>query len=357
MTFCRAGRGSLRNTNDETVIAVKHLTRLDYTKRHFRIVAPYVTPRKIFNLLLNAIELRLGITEPRSSPAYMKIEPTASCQLSCPGCAHRLLSLKRRRNSDTSLTVEQFESIVDSIGNSLLGISLSLRGEPLLNKDLPRWIAYANSRRIATSFPTNLSMRLKPDYTEHLVTSGLDAIFVSLDGASKETYGEYRVGGNFQLILDNVKRIAEEKRKRGKVRPMVIWKFVIFDHNKHEVPTVRKIYRSLGFDGYELVRNFGSRKFKAARKEYQRQTRDKKRNCYWAWHTATVRCDGEVTPCCRHIKHDFDLGNVKQLSLSDIWTGAPYARLRRGFRFMDSGSMHPVCANCLGIDHSVKVQA
>jgi radical SAM protein with 4Fe4S-binding SPASM domain len=332
---------------------MRQITRLDYFKRHLKIFVPYATPRKVFNLLLNTIELRLGIAEPRSFPPYMKIEPTSSCHLSCPGCAHSHKNLKRRRNSDSNLTVEQFESIVDSVGHSVLGMSLSLRGEPLLNKDLPKWISYANSQGIATMFPTNLSLQLKPRYLERLVASGLDAIFVSLDGASRESYEEYRVGGDFQLVLDNVKRIVEEKKKREQIRPMVIWKFVVFDHNKHEVSTVRKIYRSFGFDGYELVLDYGSRNFKSARKEYRRKNRDDKRNCYWAWHTTTVRCDGEVTPCCRHLKHDFHLGNVRQSRLSDIWRGAQYCRLRSGFRSMDASSMHPVCAQCLRI-HQTK---
>ena len=111
---------------------MKLTTRLDYAKRHLWIFLPYLTLQKVFNLLRNVAELRLGVTRPRSFPPYMKIEPTSACHMSCPGCDHGQRSLKRRLNSTSTLSLDQFKEIVDSVGDSLLGISLSLRGEPYI---------------------------------------------------------------------------------------------------------------------------------------------------------------------------------------------------------------------------------
>jgi MoaA/NifB/PqqE/SkfB family radical SAM enzyme len=85
----------------------------------------------------------------------------------------------------------------------VLGVSLSLRGEPLLGKDLPAIIEHAHSRNIAVSFPTNLSVKLGGEKLERLVRSGVDAIYVSVDGACEETYRRYRVGGDAIADLRN----------------------------------------------------------------------------------------------------------------------------------------------------------
>ena len=47
---------------------MKQLARLEYLVRHFRTFAPYITPRKVYNLALNLAELRLKVAYPRSLP-------------------------------------------------------------------------------------------------------------------------------------------------------------------------------------------------------------------------------------------------------------------------------------------------
>jgi len=103
-----------------------------------------------------------------------------------------------------------------------------------MHNDVTELAAYAHSVNIAVTFPTNLSVRLNDHMIDKIVNSGLDAIYVSLDGASEETYSKYRVGGDSLSVLRNVRSIGDAKRKYGSKTPQVIWKFVVFDYNKHE---------------------------------------------------------------------------------------------------------------------------
>jgi radical SAM protein with 4Fe4S-binding SPASM domain len=327
---------------------MKQLTRIEYLLRHVKQVSPYATPAKIFNLLLNVVELRLKISRPWSLPPYIKVEPTPLCQLACPGCAHGTSDLKKQLSNQMHLTLDAVKKIIDPISGALFGVSLSLRGEPLLGKDLLPIVEYIHSKRIAVSFPTNLSMNLRQEQIERLVRSGVDSIFVSLDGASEETYRQYRVGGNFDLVLRNVRKIHEAKQRLGYSRPRVVWKFVVLKHNEHEAASVASTYRSLGFDAYELVQDYHSDAVRQARRSYNADVRRKKTGCYWAWHTTVIRADGRVAPCC--LGHeDFALGNVNHGDIRSIWRGEPYARLRRGFKTMHAADMHEVCARCLGV--------
>lgn len=329
---------------------MKQLARVEYMVRHLRTVFPYITFAKICNLLLNTLELRFIASRPRSLPPYLKVEPTPLCQLACPGCAHGTSDLKKQLSNREHLSIDEFKKILDPISHTLFGISLSLRGEPMLGKELLPIIEYSHSKNVAVSFPTNLSLTLNEEKISRLVSSGVDAIFISLDGASAHTYGQYRVGGDFDLVLRNVKTIARIRANLHRSRPRLIWKFVVLEHNRHEIAQVQNMYRKLGFDAYELVEDYGSEAHKAARQTQNAKLIQQRKGCYWAWHTTTIRADGIVAPCC--LGHEsFQLGNTRTEDIVSIWRGERYAQLRQGFNTMRTSDMNPVCARCLGVQN------
>ena len=48
--------------------------RVDYVRRHARVVGPYLTPRKLANASLNEAECRFARARPRSLPPYIKLD-------------------------------------------------------------------------------------------------------------------------------------------------------------------------------------------------------------------------------------------------------------------------------------------
>ncbi len=329
--------------------AVKLIRRREYLARHLVNFLPYLSIRKVANLSLNLLEYRLKSPEPRSLPPYIKVEPTPLCQLSCPGCMQPKYLAGARSGQAMQMTLDEFKRIVDPLKHVLLGISLSNYGEPLLNRQLAEIIAYGHLNRIAISFPTNLSLKLNEAAIEKLVRSGVDSLMVSLDGASQESYARYRVGGDYELVLANVKAITAAKQALGMKRPRLTWKFVVFDHNRHERDYVVRMHRELGFDDYSFVQDGRGGDFTAAKAAYNAGLRDKNTACYWLWHAMIIRWDGEVFPCCTY--HDFHLGNAIQGNSADIWKSRSYQALRRGFaRAGGSQGIHKICRQCRGYE-------
>jgi MoaA/NifB/PqqE/SkfB family radical SAM enzyme len=247
------------------------------------------------------------------------------------------------------IELDDFKKIIDPIKSTLLGISLSNHGEPLLHENLSKLIRYAHSNNIAVSFPTNLSLKLDEETVEGIVTSGLDSIMVSLDGASENTYNKYRVGGNYELVLRNVENIAQKKLQYGQRRPMLIWKFIVFDHNKHEVNVVKKTHKLLGFDSYTLVQDRQSEISIKSRQKYMSRIYQKNQGCFWLWYAIITRWDGKVFPCCK--PKSFDLGNAITEDTRDIWCSDNYQSLRRAFTKEEyRKEMNPICRKCLGLE-------
>jgi radical SAM protein with 4Fe4S-binding SPASM domain len=323
-------------------------SRLDYYYRHARTTLPHLTLRKVANLALNFLELRIKAMRPRSFPPYMKVEPTPLCHLSCLGCPQREPAYKEQFDPSMRMGLEDFKRAIDPFADYLLGISLSLRGEPLLNRNLPSLVKYANSKNIATSFPTNLSVPMDERFAEEIVGSGLDAMYISLDGATRESYERYRVGGNFDLVVKNVRLLEQAKHKLKSKTPRLIWKFVIFEYNQNEIADVHRIHRQLGFDEAEFVQDYGSETAKEKERSFNRRLVETKTGCFFLWNAMVVIADGAVKPCCMS-PQDFALGNTSD-GLKEVWRSEAYRQLRAGFASKNFGkNMHPVCKSCVGL--------
>jgi organic radical activating enzyme len=247
-----------------------------------------------------------------------------------------------------NLTLERFKQIIDPVASTTLGVSLSFRGEPMLNRDLPKIIAYAHRKRIGTSYPTNLSVPLNQKKAEEYVLSGLDTLYISLDGTSKETYDRYRIGGSFETVLANTKLLAETKRRLRTNRPRLIWKMVIFDYNQHELPIQESTYRELGFDGFEHVLDNQGKEFTEMRKRNNRRMIESKSCCIWLWSAMIITSLGNVFPCCAN--ENMDLGNAATVGIPQIWRGTAYRALRSAFATKSYGKgMNPQCRACVGL--------
>jgi hypothetical protein len=65
-----------------------------------------------------------------------------------------------------------------------------------------------------------------------LITAGLTWLIVSADAATPATYETYRRGGNFELVVANVRRFAARRRALGTRTPFLEWQFVPLRHTK-----------------------------------------------------------------------------------------------------------------------------
>ncbi|NOQ26933.1 MAG: radical SAM protein [Bacteroidales bacterium] len=324
-----------------TRIFISNLSRLAYIKRHISELLTHLTIEKIVNLVINLVEKYFRVSNLRSYPAVIKIDPGPFCQLRCPLCFHTNEEFNKRFKLEDNLTIEKLVKIIEPLKKKLVYVSLSLRGEPFMNPYLIELIEYIHKSNIAVSFSTNFSIKLTDNQIERIAKSGLNKMSVALDGASQETNEKYRVGSNFELILSNVKKLASYKKKYKLSSPKIIWKFVVFDHNKKDIPFVKENYKLLGFDSYKFVHDvFGDTTVKARKKQ-----KGKGKICYWIWHTMIIQSDGQVNPCC-DLKN-FNIGNAFESNIHNLWNNEVYQSLRKGFKKNNfPNDLHEMCKSC-----------
>ncbi len=310
--------------------------------------------RKIKNALLAKYEQKRNRLSPQGLPFVAVIDPANICQLSCPLCP---TGQKVEGRKGGVMKLSTVDRILEELGDSLIDVELDNWGEPFLNPDLYEIIARFQNRAIQTAVSTNLSFEKQFD-AEELIKSGLSHLIVSMDAATPFTYAKYRVGGNFELVKANLKKLAEVKKKKGKAFPFVTAKFLVFPHNFHEQESFSKLARELGADRVwfkepYFVQSLIDRLYKNVSPQDLKHSgpppSPKRKNCHWLWSSVAISWDGGISPCCFGISYHsrFDYGNILEQSFCSIWLSEAYQEARAVFLGQEpKDERAKVCAQC-----------
>jgi molybdenum cofactor biosynthesis enzyme MoaA len=128
-------------------------------------------------------------------------------------------------------------------------------GDPCLNKNLPEFIQHLVQHCHMDSgigIDTNGGYR-DPDWWARLAHPKV-LINFSLDGASQETLGRYRIGVNYNKVLANLEAYVKAGGK-------ATWNFIVFKHNEHEIDLASRIAQDMGVEfRVKVTQKFKSKK-------------------------------------------------------------------------------------------------
>lgn len=287
-------------------------------------------------------------------PISFSIEPTTSCNLRCPQCPSGLRSFSRPTGM---LDLELFKQVVDELHPSTAYVTLYFQGEPYLNKSFLDMVNYASSKRMYSATSTNAHY-LTPENAEKTIRSGLDRLIISIDGTTQDTYGKYRIGGQVEKVLEGTRNLIEARERTGIKGPHIIWQFIVFAHNEHqleEIKALAKVYKvdelaikSAQIYDYEtgndmIPQNEAFSRYKKTENGFLFSNK-LLNHCWRLWNSCVITWDGKVVPCCFDKDGTYRLGNIQENKFSQIWTGDAYKRFRqqilKGRKYID------ICKNC-----------
>ena len=206
---------------------------------------------KLLNLLLAKYHFQMRSTALVSRPFGM-VDPANGCNLGCPGCVHsaRAKSLHLFDWGSGMLPLEQFAALLLRYGPYAMQIMFCNYGEPILNPRTPELIAMAKGYLVQTALSTNLA--LERFDAEAYVRSGLDFMFLAVDGASQEVYSRYRKRGDIRVVYRNIENLVAAKRRLGRRAPILRWQYLAFEHNAGEIGAAQQMARKLGVDQFAV---------------------------------------------------------------------------------------------------------
>lgn len=132
--------------------------------------------------------------------AKLYIEPTNQCNMRCRTCIRNVWDEALGKMPDAI-----FDRIIQGLHAfaPLPTVFFGGWGEPLFHPKIVEMIARAKALGARVELITNGTL-LSVDLTQKLVAAGLDVLWVSLDGASPETYADVRIGEALPQILKNL---------------------------------------------------------------------------------------------------------------------------------------------------------
>jgi MoaA/NifB/PqqE/SkfB family radical SAM enzyme len=171
-------------------------------------------------------------------PRYIEIEVTTRCNKKCIICEHTWWD-----EPSVDLTFKEFRNLVDQF--PLRWINLTGEGDAFLNPHYLDMIRYLKAKGVSVYLVDSFDLLTK-EIAYELVKIGVDGIYISMDGATKETYERIKVGCKFEKVIRNIMNLLEIKKQLDSPIPELCFRFVINKLNVHEMPKFVKLVRSLG---------------------------------------------------------------------------------------------------------------
>lgn len=294
--------------------------------------------RSFFNRLRLFADFLLGRAYVQGKPIDLTIESTTKCNLRCPMCTREAMILAVK---DMDLAL--FKKIIDD-GQSYVEIVAPIfLGEPLLNPRIYEMIRYCKDRRLRVLLSTNATT-LNKKASEALLGTGVDYLIFSFDGASPQSYEQYRLGAEFEKVRQNIIHFLRIKAEAHTKTHCVI-QMVILKENLSEIEQFKALWNEVpGVDELRLKPNTVLEGDFAIPRPLDNPTMFNK-PCFHLWRSnLVVRYDGVAFPCCWSYG-TLPIGDLRRQSLEEVWNSPAMVELRHkhaGGR----GREIPVCRDC-----------
>ena len=320
-------------------------------------------------------------------PPAISVELSSRCNLSCPECVTGA-GLIRRKHS--FLSNDLASSVAARLRGRSLSAWLSFQGEPMLHPEF--FTILALFRGLNPVISTN-GHYLDAENCLRLACSPLKKIIISYDGATAETYGIYRRGGDHALVAEGIRQLSETVRER-RSKLKIVLQFLVHRGNEHDITAAAAFARSVGA-GFRIktmqvldparagawmpsdrrlaryacgeegsVRPAGNGSAQSACGEEgsvrpagndsaQSVSGDEAtmkpggspaRGCMRMWTSSVITTDGDVVPCCYDKNGLHVMGNLENQTFPEIWRGEKYRSFRD--KVMMSRSLLNICNGC-----------
>lgn len=265
-------------------------------------------------------------------PLFLQLDMNQNCNLRCPHCIIGNQDLKARYYSDKELSWDDYKNIIHE-GESYGCPSIAPQGnnEPLLIKDLEKYIKYAHNHGFIDIMMNTNAILLTEGRAKRLLDSGLTRIRFSIDATTPETYSKIRIGANYYKVVKNIEYFLNLKNSGGYRLPITGVSFCKMSINEHEIEEFFKRWEDKvdiitvqtfvppvlekDFSGY-----YPTDQFKSAEKM-------KHFKCPQPFQRVTIR-NYDITPCCAMFSTRLKIGNLKENSIYEAWHSKAMNQLR-----------------------------
>jgi len=241
-------------------------------------------------------------------------ELTFRCNARCPAC-HRQKPLSiDLNNKKFTITLKDFKKLFyPELLRKMEWLVLNGNfGDSIMNKQFREIISYVKEHDTRLLIHTNGGIHGHDYWTDvgNILTKR-DIINFDLDGL-EDTHHIYRINTKFENVFSNAKSVISSTNAQ------VHWKYIVFEHNKHQVDKARKLAIDTGFTTFSTVKTSrdvfapSTGKFVHSKKTEAYRKAKREIHCVWDdWGKWYISPEGLVFRCCWTGGHYYDQGEKR----------------------------------------------
>jgi len=285
-------------------------------------------------------------------PKSVKIELTAKCNFKCAFCATGY-GLRTKKDMDWDFYVALLKDLKAS---GVEEVGMFYLGESFLLNWLPEAIQEAKNIGFEYVFLTTNGSLASRDKVKACMDAGLDSLKFSLNYADSKQFAEIAQvkESYFDDILKNIKD-AFSVRAEGNHNCGLYASYIRYDGDqgakmnnviKKIKPLVDEMYALPLYSqadltgGENIIRGWEVRAGNPGRADNMRDPLP----CWAVFTEARVTYNGMLSACCFDHKHDFEMGDLNDVSFMDAWHSDKFQELRKAH--LKKNVCGTVCENC-----------
>lgn len=276
------------------------------------------------------------------------------CNLTCGMCY-----VANHTFAKATLEMATVKNLIDQVAaQGKTGLLLGVGSEGLLFKGIEEVIRYAKDAGVMDVILMTNGTLLTPELSEFLVRQEVSRVCISVDAAMPETYEKVRGKPELERVENNIKGLADARKKLGSALPIIRLSFCVVEDNRNEQVMFRDKWRDVvDYIDFQKVNDLSNVGYEDEVELPDMEAASGDRPfCTKPFGYLNVWSNGDISPCCTFYGKSVVFGNVKNDSLQDVYEGEAMADLRQ--QFLGKKEINKVCRVCMAsrenlIDESI----
>lgn len=276
-------------------------------------------------------------------PKYMLMELTNACNHSCAFCANSKCTKKKG-----FIKPEFAERILKEaydLGTREVGFYMT--GEPLLDKNLERYISVSKNLGYEYVYVTTNGALLTEERAESIVSAGIDSIKFSINASNPKDYLLIHGKDDFDTVIENLIYL-DTMRKSGKHKFAVYISYIATRFTEAEKENFKCKYGKYVDDiiFYKCANQGGLiQKEMAYLSDHPNKALPASYICPRPFNKLFVTYEGYLTMCCSDFQNYMVAADLNKEGLKDAWNNQ-YARSFRA-KHLQHDLKGTMCFNCV----------
>ena len=283
------------------------------------------------------------LSETPTFPKNALIEVSNACNHACVFCSNSTML-----RSVGTLDLDLFEKFIkEAVKNNLQEVGLYSTGEPLITKNLDKYIMIAKKNGVQRVYITTNGSLATLEKIKLLKNSGLDSLKFSINAATEDTYKIIHGKNDFKKVINNVKQIYDWKNNNN-IKLQMLATFVYTKLTEKELPLFKEEYAKYFEDVWYLAStgqagdNIENTKSLSPFWTYDENIKP----CQMVFNRLHLTYEGFLTACCSDYENNLTFAdlNKEKFNLYEEWNNSLIQNLR--LKHLDQNLDNLLCKSC-----------